>query len=219
MSDLKATSEKKDYLAVDDPIPGQNYVCMSFVSPEKLIQDFKGFQLCKFLQAYCKEQGLKYDEVYSKYEDYIYKYSEELERDFDEKNEYKSEAYDKAAYIIDRLPFKVTNGEELKKMKGIGKSIAKIVDEFLSTGKVKKLEELEKGASTNEEIAIALENLSDETDDPFKVRAFKNAAKSIRKLDFEVTNGQELCTGPNKVKGIGKSIANKIDMFLQTGEM
>ena len=90
MSDLKDTSEKKDYLAVDDPIPGQNYVCMSFVSPEKLIQDFKGFQLCKFLQAYCKEQELKYDEVYSKYEDYIYKYSEELERDFDEKNEYKT---------------------------------------------------------------------------------------------------------------------------------
>tara|TARA_Y100000385_G_scaffold291294_1_gene368404 strand:+ start:3764 stop:4639 length:876 start_codon:yes stop_codon:yes gene_type:complete len=90
MSDLKETSEKKDYLAVDDPIPGQNYVCMSFVSPEKLIQDFKGFQLCKFLQGYCKEQELKYDEVYSKYEDYIYKYSEELERDFNEKNEYKT---------------------------------------------------------------------------------------------------------------------------------
>ena len=90
MSDLKDTSEKKDYLAVDNPIPGQNYVCMSFVSPEKLIQDFKAFQMCKFLQAYCKEQELKYDEVYSKYEDYIYKYSEELERDFDEKNEYKT---------------------------------------------------------------------------------------------------------------------------------
>lgn len=157
-------------------------------------------------------------------DEFFISYNSELADVFDElsyheKNEYKSEAYDKAAYIIDRLPFKVTNGEELKKMKGIGKSIAKIVDEFLSTGKVKKLEELEKGASTNEEIAFALENLSDETDDPFKVRAFKNAAKSIRKLDFEVTNGQELCTGPNKVKGIGKSIANKIDMFLQTGEM
>tara|TARA_B000000557_G_C20810973_1_gene460095 strand:- start:2582 stop:3469 length:888 start_codon:yes stop_codon:yes gene_type:complete len=84
------TKEKIDYLSVDNPIPGQNYVCMSFVSPEKLIQDFKAFQMCKFLQSYCKDLDLKYDEIYSKYEDYIYKYSEELQRDYDEKNEYKT---------------------------------------------------------------------------------------------------------------------------------
>ena len=83
-------SDKKDYLSVDDSIPGQNYVCMSFVSPEKLIQDFKAFQVCKFLQSYCKDLDLKYDEIYSKYEDYIYKYAEELQRDYDEKNEYKT---------------------------------------------------------------------------------------------------------------------------------
>ena len=141
-----------------------------------------------------------------------------------ETDEHKKDAYDNAAYIIDQLSFKVTNGEELakgpKKVKGIGKSIAKIIDEFLETGKVKKLEKLKKGTtSTNEEVAIALENLADETDETYKARAFKDAAKSIRKLDFEVTNGQELCTGPKKVKGIGKSIANRIDMFLQTGEM
>ena len=88
MTENNDMKEKKDYLSVDNSIPGQNYVCTSFVSPEKLIQDFKGFQMCKFLQSYCKEQDLKYDELYSKFEDYIYKYSEELERDFDEKNEY-----------------------------------------------------------------------------------------------------------------------------------
>ena len=90
MKEKTQTEDKTDYLSVDDPIPGQNYVCMSFVSPEKIIQDFKGFQMCKFLQSYCKEQDLKYDDLYSKFEDYIYKYSEELERDFDEKNEYKT---------------------------------------------------------------------------------------------------------------------------------
>ena len=90
MSENKDSIEKKDYLSVDNPIPGQNYVCISFVSPEKLIQDFKAFQMCKFLQSYCKDLDLKYDEIYSKYEDYIYKYSEELQRDYDEKNEYKT---------------------------------------------------------------------------------------------------------------------------------
>ena len=30
------TEEKEDYLDVDDAVPGQNYVCLSFVSPEAL---------------------------------------------------------------------------------------------------------------------------------------------------------------------------------------
>ena len=31
--------ETKDYLTVDEPISGQNYVCISFISPETLIQE------------------------------------------------------------------------------------------------------------------------------------------------------------------------------------
>ena len=140
-----------------------------------------------------------------------------------EKDEHKSAAYDRAANIIDHLPFKVTSGKELakgpKKVKGIGKSIANVIDEFLSTGKVQKLERLEKGASTNEEVARALEDYAEDLEDPFKVRAYTKAAEVIRNLDYEVTSGEELAKGPKKVKGIGKSIAAKIDKFLQTGEM
>ena len=140
-----------------------------------------------------------------------------------EKDEHKSAAYDHAAHIIDQLPFKVTSGKELakgpKKVKGIGKSISNVIDEFLSTGKVQKLERLEKGASTNEEVARALDEYADDLEDPFKVRAYMKAAEVIRKLDYEVTSGEELAKGPKKVKGIGKSIAAKIDKFLQTGEM
>src|SRR5210317_376616 len=140
-----------------------------------------------------------------------------------EKDEHKSAAYDHAAHIIDQLPFKVTSGKELakgpKKVKGIGKSIANVIDEFLSTGKVQKLERLEKGTSTNEEVARALEDYADDLEDPFKIRAYTKAAEVIRKLDYEVTCGEELAKGPKKVKGIGKSIAAKIDKFLLTGVM
>src|SRR5210317_2071873 len=140
-----------------------------------------------------------------------------------EKDEHKSAAYDHAANIIDKLPFKVTSGKELakgpKKVKGIGKSIANVIDEFLSTGRVQKLERLEKGASTNEEVARALEDYAEDLEDPFKIRAYMKAAEVIRKLDYEVTSGEELAEGPKKVKGIGKSIAAKIDKFLQTGVM
>jgi DNA polymerase/3'-5' exonuclease PolX len=161
-------------------------------------------------------------------EEFFISYNSELADVFDElayheKDERESKAYDNAALIIDRLPFKVTSGKELakgpKKVAGIGKSIANVIDEFLSTGKVQKLERLEKGTSTNEEVAWALSDYADNLEDPFKVRAYKNAAEVIRNLDYEVTSGEELAKGPKKVKGIGKSIANRIDKFLQTGEM
>jgi len=159
-------------------------------------------------------------------EEFFISHNSELADVFDElahyeKDEHKSKAYDNAAQIIDRLPFKVTSGKELakgpKKIAGIGKSIASVIDEFLSTGKVKKLE---KGVSTNDEVAEMLYCLADETtDDKFKQGAYIRAAYEIKNLPFEVTSGEELAKGPKKVKGVGKSIANKIDRFLQGGEV
>ena len=84
------TTPKTDFLEVDDIIPGQNYVCLSFVSPEALIQKRDAFNLSKFLQSYCKDQDLNYKEIYSKYEDFVYKHSDKLQRDFDEQNEFKT---------------------------------------------------------------------------------------------------------------------------------
>tara|TARA_B110000495_G_scaffold193091_1_gene197911 strand:+ start:595 stop:1701 length:1107 start_codon:yes stop_codon:yes gene_type:complete len=143
-----------------------------------------------------------------------------------EQDSHKKDAYRTAADSIHNLPFKVTCGIEIskgaKKVKGIGKSTAKIINEFLATGKVEKLE---KTASTNEEIAWALEALASlegenhGSKDSYKIRAYRNASEIIRGLDYEVTSGEELAKGPHKVEGIGKGIAKKIDEFLQTGEI
>ena len=73
--------------------------------------------------------------------------------------------------------------------------------------------------STNEEIAWHLDILGNLERCEHRRIAYKNAAVAIRKLDFEVTNGYELSTGDNKVPGIGKGIAAKIDEFIQTGEI
>src|SRR6056300_1652038 len=147
----------------------------------------------------------------------------------EESDEFKSAAYEKAAEAIDALNFEVTSGEELskgpKKVPGIGKGIAKKIDEFLETGKIKRLEELKKTTSTNEEIAWHLEALasleaeSHGSKDPFKIRAYRRAAEIIRELDFEVTSGAEIAKGPKKIEGIGAGIGKKIDEFLQTGKM
>lgn len=82
--------EKQDFLEVDQEIPGQRFVCLSFLSPESLIEKKEAFNVCKFLQSYSKDKKLDYKELYSKYEDFVYKYSSELQRDFDEKNNFQT---------------------------------------------------------------------------------------------------------------------------------
>ena len=32
----KETEVEEDFLNVDNPVPGQNFVCLSFLSPEKI---------------------------------------------------------------------------------------------------------------------------------------------------------------------------------------
>ena len=90
MGDQVEIVKKIDYLEVDEPIAGQNYVCMSFLSPESLMQNKETFKCAKFLQSYCKEQKLKFEEVYGKYQDFCYKYEDKLQRDFDEQNEFQT---------------------------------------------------------------------------------------------------------------------------------
>ena len=70
-----------------------------------------------------------------------------------ETNEHKKKAYDDAAYAVYKLPYKVTNGDELasgpNKVPGIGKSIATKINEFLETGKIKRLQDLKIMAKTD----------------------------------------------------------------------
>jgi hypothetical protein len=103
----------EDYLEVDNPIPGQNYVCLSFVSPEKTLKEHELFLFNKFMNQRSGEWELKLDEIVkdvsddyknkinseikevlktemkytlnqfkSKFEDFKYKYNEDLEKAF-----------------------------------------------------------------------------------------------------------------------------------------
>ena len=131
----------------------------------------------------------------------------------EEENEFKKAVYEKAANIIYHLDFKVTHGEQLSHLYGIGKSIVRKVNEFLETGEIKVV----KTFTTNENIADQLALLAYVEENPHKSEAYKKAAKAIRKLHFEVTNGTEISQGPHKVAGVGKGVANKIDEYIATG--
>ena len=82
--------EKIDYLEVDDAIPGQNYVCLSFVSPETMIDSKESFKVAKFLQSVCKDKDMDFKKIMDQYKDFTYKFSDELQKDFDEQNDFKT---------------------------------------------------------------------------------------------------------------------------------
>jgi DNA polymerase/3'-5' exonuclease PolX len=166
--------------------------------------------------------------------DFFVSYNSDLTDVFDklasyEEDPHKRNAYRNAADAIYKLPFEVKSGSELAtgpmKVPGIGKSIAKKIDEFLETGKIKRLEELEKPTSTNDEIAWHLDVLASleaephGSQDSHKIRAYRRAAEIIREINFEVTSGMEIAKGPKKIEGIGAGIGKKIDEFLQTGKI
>ncbi|XP_031770701.2 DNA polymerase beta-like [Galleria mellonella] len=64
------------------------------------------------------------------------------------RNIHKYNAYKKAASVLAAHHKRIESGEEAKKLNGIGDKISKKIDEFLQTGKLKKLENIHQ----NEEV-------------------------------------------------------------------
>jgi len=82
--------ENYDYLEIDQPINGQNYCCMSFISPESMIDDRHAFNVSKFLQSVCKSEDMVFEKIMAQYKDFTYKHEDELQKDYDEKNKFKT---------------------------------------------------------------------------------------------------------------------------------
>jgi hypothetical protein len=97
---------KEDFLEVDPKIPGQNYVCLSFVSPEKILKQKEVFNVTKFLEYLINDDEqvakdirskmlnneikITYDNINQLYGDWKYSKTESLENDFFEKNNYQT---------------------------------------------------------------------------------------------------------------------------------
>ena len=157
-------------------------------------------------------------ETESESDDYFVCYNLPLTEAFDdlaqeEENVFKKSVYERAANIIYHLDFKLSNGKQIAHLPGIGKGVIRKINEFLETGEIKRF----KTFTTNENIADQLALLADVEENTHKSEAYKKAAKAIRKLHFEVTNGTEISQGPHKVAGVGKGVANKIDEYIATG--
>lgn len=96
-----------DFLGVDSPIPGQSFVCLSFVSPEEFIEQRSLWNFNKFLQNLTKKRevpaelnddmkipetlfqellrgNINYDSVKEAYESFLEFNNEKLSEEFDE---------------------------------------------------------------------------------------------------------------------------------------
>ena len=80
---------EEDFLESDPQIRGQNYCCLSFVSPEEILNNKNVFFVHKFLKT-AKNYDLDEQSVEDKYKDFMYINQEKLESEFYEKNEFKT---------------------------------------------------------------------------------------------------------------------------------
>ena len=139
--------------------------------------------------------------------DMLYAHAEKTE------DKYKDKAYIKAADTVCNLDYAITSGEEAMKLPGIGKSIGKKIDTFLTD----EDDDFHVKFHTNVIISDELSNLATLEEhvgaSEWKVNAYKSAAKLIDTLPYEVLNGTDLM----KFDGIGKGIAQKVDEIIQFG--
>ena len=77
------TEVEQDFLEVDRPIPGQNFVCLSFISPENILEDKKLYSLYKFHLSQNEGSDLTFTQFKEQFEDFTAANEKELQTDYD----------------------------------------------------------------------------------------------------------------------------------------
>ena len=160
---------------------------------------------CAYAPAYPDDEGSFVSETDD--EDYFISHNSGLSEMIHEcadraEDNFKRNAYIKAADTIYDLPYRITSGKEAMKLPGIGKSIAKKIDDHLTP-------------SMNEKLAMCFLKLGNLEEPVYKSEAYWNAGEKIRDLTFEVSCGNDV----RHMKGFGPSICDKIDEYIKTGKM
>ena len=76
--------DEEDFLDVDREIPGQKFVCISFVSPEKVLGRKQLFNVHQYLLKKAEDYKLDLKGLESDYDDFVYANASDLEKKFDE---------------------------------------------------------------------------------------------------------------------------------------
>ena len=94
---MSSKNENEDFLEVDQKIPGQNYVCLSFISPENIVKKKELYNVKYFLTKILNdgpalkklsENEITYDLVNDMFENFKIIYEKEANTNFDEENNF-----------------------------------------------------------------------------------------------------------------------------------
>ena len=97
----------EDFLEVDQSIPGQNFVCLSFISPDKVLKRRESLIVKEFAKWFLKELKTVNDpskldptkltpefidtlNVDDKFDDFLYAYEDEITRKFNNTNDFQT---------------------------------------------------------------------------------------------------------------------------------
>lgn len=80
----------EDYLEEDKPITGQKYVCLSFISPENVLDDKKTFYFYNYLKSVNPEFNKTYTEFKEDFKYYQEDNQESIQEEFDNIVEYQT---------------------------------------------------------------------------------------------------------------------------------
>ena len=105
-SQSQIEENNEDFLEADPKIPGQNFVCLSFVSPDKVLKQKEMQFMTKFLEHLFnsddqytndmkdkmmnKEVKVDYDTVKNFYDDWLFTRKDKLEYEFYEESEFRT---------------------------------------------------------------------------------------------------------------------------------
>ena len=80
----------EDYLEEDKPIPGQKYVCLSFISPEKVLDNKNTFNFYHFMKKQMPEYSKTYAEFKEQYSFFKKDEEEKLQDSYDKLVDYQT---------------------------------------------------------------------------------------------------------------------------------
>ena len=116
MEPKKITKNVEDYLEEDKEIPGQKYVCLSFISPEKVLDDKKGFSLYKYHKSK-KPSILTYSKFKEEFEYFCEDNEKEIQDEFDNLVDFKTNVRGiKVRGVYDNIKAANIRGKVLQKI-------------------------------------------------------------------------------------------------------
>ena len=85
---LMSDFQNIDYLTVDTPIPGQSFVCLSFLSPEKVLAQKSEFYMAEFWRTFqnSEKRELNDVDILDEYRSFVDMHEKTLDDKFNEEN-------------------------------------------------------------------------------------------------------------------------------------